>query len=103
MQKVRATNTCRILLVIIILTGNDYGNPVPSLLVFPVGTTSRCTDIPIINDDIYEGSETFSVSLASPSSSVNVSGSSAGVLIIDDDGMVMMRCYVQDTYFLSMS
>ena len=79
------------------MTGNDYGIPVPSLLVFPVGITSRCTDIPIINDDIYEGSESFTVSLVSSSSSVNVSGSSAGVLIIDDDGMMMIRYYVQDT------
>lgn len=82
------------LLVSLILTGNDYGIPVPSLLVFPAGTTSLCTDIPITNDDVYEGNETFTVSLTSTSSSVNVSGSSAEVLIIDDDGMQFRYTFI---------
>ena len=64
---------------------NDYGTPVPSQLVFGVGVSNLCADITTTDDDVYEGNETFLVSLFSTTGNV---GNTATVLIIDnDDGM----------------
>ena len=63
----------------------DYGVPVPSQLSFDVGVSSLCTNITTTDDEVYEENESFTVSLSSTSSNVDVSGSIATVLITDDD------------------
>ena len=41
----------------------DYGQVLGAPLVFPPCERSRCVDIPIVDDDVLENSELFSVSL----------------------------------------
>ena len=61
--------------------------PVPSQLVFDVGVSSLCTEITTIDDGVFEGNETFLVSLTSANANVDVSGSTATVVIRDIDGI----------------
>ena len=65
----------------------DYEIPVPSQLVFGVGVSTLCTNITTTDDEIYEENESFAVLLSSTSSNVDVSGSTAAVLITDNDGV----------------
>jgi hypothetical protein len=53
-------------------------------LSFPAGTTTRNVDIPVINDNIAEAMETFTLALSSPSGAA-LGDSSATATIIDDD------------------
>ncbi len=53
-------------------------------LTFPAGTTTRNVDVPIVNDTIAEATETFTLTLSSPSGAV-LGDSSATATIIDDD------------------
>ena len=62
----------------------DFGSPVPSQLLFNVGTTIICTAIMTINDIIHEENELFSVALSSTSNGVNI-GTGATVQITDND------------------
>ena len=63
----------------------DFGVPVPSQLLFNVGTTIICTDITTIDDIIHEENELFSVALSSTSNGVDI-GTGATVQITDNDG-----------------
>ena len=65
---------------------NDYGVPFPSELVFDVGVSTFCTDITTTDDAVYEGNESFLVFLTSASENVDVTGSTATVLITDSEG-----------------
>ena len=69
--------------------------PVPSQLVFDVGVSSLCTDITTIDDGVFEGNETFLVSLSSANANVDVSGSTATVVIIDTNGIKQYCLYLQ--------
>ena len=68
---------------------NDYGTPIPSQLVFDVGVSNLCTDITTTDDNVYEGNESFLVSLFSTSAGVAVSGSTATVVITNNDGTLI--------------
>ena len=68
----------------------DYGVPVPSQLFFDVGISGLCTNIMTTNDEVYEDNESFTVSLSSTSSNVDVSGSIATVLITNNDGIKIL-------------
>ena len=61
--------------------------PVPSQLVFDVGVSRLCTEITTIHDGVFEGNETFLVSLTSANANVDVNGSTATVVIRDIDGI----------------
>ena len=63
----------------------DFGIPVPSQLLFNVGTTIVCTDITTRDDTIHEENESFSVALSSTSNSVVIGGGTATVQITDND------------------
>ena len=63
---------------------NDYG--VPSQLVFAVGVSTLCADVTTTDDAVYEGNESLTLTLASEDENVDVSGSTATVSIIDNDG-----------------
>ena len=68
----------------------DYGVPVPSQLFFDVGIPGLCTNIMTTNDQVYEDNESFTVSLSSTSSNVDVSASIATVIITNNDGMKIL-------------
>ena len=72
---------------------SDYGVPVPPQLVFDVGVSSLCTDIPTTDDGVYEENELFTVSLLSRGN-VNVSHSITTVIITNDD----CKCLIQKSF-----
>ena len=68
---------------------DDYGELIPSLLVFEREDTMACSNISTVGDLIYEEDETFSVVLSSTQESVVVAVSTSTVYIMDDDS----ECY----------
>ena len=66
-------------------------------LVFPPGSgfQQECAAFPIIDDNITEGAESFTISLSSQSPCINITVDEASVEIIDDDSMLS-----QDFLFL---
>ena len=63
---------------------NDY-SPVNEDVVINPGEQSECIEIPIVNDDILESDETFSILLTSNQIGVNVDVSETTVTIMDND------------------
>ena len=61
--------------------------PFTSTLTFDLGDTRECVTIPIVDDDLLEDTESFSVSAFSLSSAATVvaNRSSANVLIADNE------------------
>ena len=59
-------------------------------LTFDESSTRACSDISITPDDIYEGDETFSVTLTTGDGDVTLEPDSGVVTITDDDGGI---CY----------
>ena len=55
-------------------------------LIFDTDTSSQIVTIPILEDDIVEGSETIIVTLTSADSAAIVNSPSASVTIEDNDG-----------------
>ena len=55
-------------------------------LTFDESSTRVCSDISITPDDIYEGDETFSVTLTTGDGDVTLEPDSGVVTITDDDG-----------------
>ena len=73
------------------VTGNafarcDFATSVDTLTFAP-GETTKAFQIPIINDSLAEGPETFQVVLSNPTGANLVSPSTATVTITDDDGV----------------
>jgi hypothetical protein len=65
--------------------GQDY-TAVSQDVTFAPGETSKSVNVPISDDDLYEGPETFTVNLSDPSSGASLgSPSTATVTITDDD------------------
>ena len=72
--------------------GEDYHRP-QSLELILDSTTSAQISIPIVNDDIFELTESFLVNLSLIGGST--SQNSTRVVILDDDGTVNIRYKVQ--------
>jgi hypothetical protein len=73
------------------VTGNafarcDFATSVDTLTFAP-GEATKSFQIPIINDSLAEGPETFQVVLSNPTGANLVSPSTATVIIADDDGV----------------
>ena len=68
-------------------TAADFGelNP-PAVFTFTSSQSVDCTQITIVNDNIVEADEFFSVSLDSTNPQVVIGLSTASVFIADDDG-----------------
>ena len=63
--------------------GLDYTG-VSGTLDFPEGTFSRTITIPIISDQVYEGSEQFSITLSNPTGEVDLAQPASAVVTIRD-------------------
>ena len=66
-------------------------------VIFPAGVTSVPFDVPINNDALYEGNESFNLTIirsSVPSNVGRINPSRATVTILDDEGnfMVSMHC-----------
>ena len=68
--------------------GLDYA-AVAGTLTFAPGETSKTISVPILNDNVYEGSEAFAVNLSNPSSNALIADPS-GLGTIKDDGTGML-------------
>ena len=74
---------------IIYTEDSDY-QPSEQTVVFRPPSVEECFSVAIINDNIHEGLETFSVSLSSPDGRITVSVPSIEVSIGDDDSKLHM-------------
>ena len=73
------------------IAGEDFGPLQSYNVTFPAGLVKQSVNIPIINDDIYETTETFQLEISVPKTAVeagviNGCTSKRSVEIIDDDG-----------------
>ena len=81
--------------VLFYTAGEDYHEPLSLELILD-STTSAQINIPIINDDIFELTESFLVNLSLIGGST--SQNSTGVLILDDDGTAC-ECQIHNVQF----
>jgi Calx-beta domain len=65
------------------LSGSDY-TAGSGALTFTPGTTTQTITVPILNDNVYEGTETFRVNLSTPTNATILDG--IGIGTIKDDG-----------------
>lgn len=76
------------------VAGSDYVG-VSSLQTFTSGSSNgstKCSSITILNDNIYEGNESFSIIQTTDDSSVNLITPSS-VTILDYDGVLMFNLF----------
>ena len=74
----------------------DYRGGTPLPLSFSSTTSgSQCGTIPIVNDDICEGDETFTCQLSTTDSQIALSPSAGTVTIDDDDGNLSLLLYIK--------
>lgn len=66
------------------VSGSDY-QAISGILTFPAGTTSLPLALPLINDNLEESNETFSLALSSPVGAGLGAAANATVLILDDE------------------
>ena len=74
---------------IIIVIAADFGelNP-PAVLTFTSTQQRICTIVAIIDDNLNEDTETFTLTLSSTNFQVNILTSSALVIIADNEGKI---------------
>ena len=66
------------------LSGSDY-TTTNTVVTIPAGQTCTVVNIPIVNDNVYEGTETFNVTLTSPSSNATIADPTGTVTILDNE------------------
>ena len=79
----------RIMDISLPIDGNDYNGLVGQQLQYTLNSTRNMINVTIINDSVFEVTESFSVSLALPGSippRVTLAPNSAQITILDDDG-----------------
>ena len=64
---------------------SDFLEPEDTLLRFSSGEVQKLVDIPLVEDDLYEGNESFTVELQSVDESEIETPSTTTVVILDDD------------------
>jgi hypothetical protein len=67
------------------LAGNDYGAR-SGTLVFLAGDTSKSVSVPLVDDEIAEGEETFTVALSRAVNASLADAQGAGTILDDDAG-----------------
>lgn len=85
--------------------GTDYVFWSVSKITFNSGKTELFYDISIIDDNVYELPETFTVSMSTTDSSMRFGVGSAIVTIIDTDGRLLVVimvacCYVDERVYI---
>ena len=78
-----------------ILVGPDYGGPAVIKVEFKAGENRKMVSIPIIDDEIAECPENFSVELVIPKDTYGVAaglGRTALMSINDNDGTKLLIC-----------
>ena len=65
--------------------GSDYNDPVVTTVTFGPDQTSASYPVPIVNNSNIENTETFTATLSTTESLVNISDDTANVFIVDDD------------------
>ena len=65
--------------------GSDYIDPVVTTVTFGPDVTSASYPVPIVDDSNIENTETFTASLSTTESNVNIGDDTATVTILDDD------------------
>ena len=79
--------------------GSDYHDPVVTTVTFGDGVTSVSYPVPILNDNVIEDTETFTVTLNTSESYVNIADGTATVTILDDDSE-LFYCSMQRRIFM---
>ena len=76
------------------LDGSDYQR-VNRTLTFQPNENQMCFEVPILNDELDEGTESFSVEIISvPSSGVVLGDPGRSIIsITDNDGEYMYKCF----------
>jgi hypothetical protein len=64
---------------------SDFTAQTNLLVTIPTGQTCTTVNIPIVNDNVYEGNETFNVTLSNPSSNAVLTQANAQVTIVDNE------------------
>ena len=67
----------------------DYNFLADTRILDSVSNGRECVNVSILPDGVVEGTETLPILLATFSPDVTISPSSATILIIDNDGMLM--------------
>jgi Mg-chelatase subunit ChlD len=68
-------------------SGSDF-TPVTGTITFQPGQTTQTIAVPIKNDDVYEGTESFTVTLGNPNNVVIADGTGVGTIKDDGTGSV---------------
>lgn len=66
--------------------GGDYSSINEELIISPVQDPVQCIEATIVDDDIVESNEVFSISLMTNQPGVNFESDEATVTIIDNEG-----------------
>ena len=80
---------------------NDFHEVTMDLTFTPDGEMSRvlCVNITVVNDDILEDTEIFSVTISTFDDSVMFKRNTSNVFIIDDEGMYTLQSLLVELYF----
>ena len=65
--------------------GSDYNDPVVTTVTFGPDVTSASYPVPIVDDSNIEDTETFTATLSTTESNVNIGDDTATITILDDD------------------
>jgi hypothetical protein len=86
------------------LTAADFGelNP-PAVLTFTSTQQRSCVNVVIIDDDVVEPLESFTVTLSSTNFQVNILIRNALVNITDNDGKLMITIIIKDNLYYNTS
>ena len=69
--------------------GSDYTQPVVTTVTFGPDQTSASYPVPIVDDSNIENTETFTASLSTTESNVNIGDDTATITILDDDSELL--------------
>ena len=72
--------------------GSDYNDPVVTTVIFGPGVTRATYPVPIVDDSNMEDTETFTASLSTTESNVDIGDGTATVTILDDDSELFTTC-----------
>ena len=74
--------------------GSDYTDPVVRTVTFGPNETSKTYPVPIVDDSNIESTETFTASLSTAESNVNIGDDTATVTILDIDSELFTIWYL---------